>query len=75
MQRAEKNIEELLENLNRTYHRLRQDSIDEELFDVVSGFEAQGTPMRICGEDSRLPKVNQQPGHVKGLASRGALTD
>lgn len=42
MQRAEKNIEELLENLNRTYHRLRQDGIDEELFDVVSGFEAQG---------------------------------
>ncbi len=42
MQRAEKNIDELLENLNRTFHRLRQNSIDEELFDVVSGFEALG---------------------------------
>jgi F-type H+-transporting ATPase subunit gamma len=40
MQRAEKNIEELLEDLNRTFHRLRQSSIDEELFDIVSGFEA-----------------------------------
>jgi len=40
MQRAEKNIDELLENLNRTFHRLRQSGIDEELFDLVSGFEA-----------------------------------
>ena len=40
MQRAEKNIDELLEELNRTFHRLRQSAIDEELFDVVSGFEA-----------------------------------
>ena len=40
MQRAEKNINELLEDLNRTFHRQRQSSIDEELFDVVSGFEA-----------------------------------
>lgn len=40
MQRAEKNIEELLDDLNSTFHRLRQSSIDEELFDVVSGFEA-----------------------------------
>ncbi|MEO6354208.1 MAG: F0F1 ATP synthase subunit gamma, partial [Burkholderiaceae bacterium] len=40
MQRAEKNIDELLEDLNRTFHHLRQSGIDEELFDVVSGFEA-----------------------------------
>ena len=40
MQRAEKNIDESLEDLNRTFHRLRQSSIDEELFDVISGFEA-----------------------------------
>ena len=40
MQRAEKNIEELLEELHSSYHRLRQSSIDEELFDVISGFEA-----------------------------------
>jgi hypothetical protein len=40
MQRAEKNIDELLEDLNGTFHRLRQSGIDEELFDVVAGFEA-----------------------------------
>lgn len=44
MQRAEKNIDELLEDLNRTFHRLRQSAIDEELFDVVSGFEALARP-------------------------------
>jgi F-type H+-transporting ATPase subunit gamma len=40
MQRADKNIDELLEDLSRTFHRLRQSGIDEELFDVISGFEA-----------------------------------
>jgi F-type H+-transporting ATPase subunit gamma len=40
MQRADKNIDELLEDLNRTFHRLRQNGIDEELSDVTSGFEA-----------------------------------
>ena len=40
MQRADKNIDELLENLHGTFHRLRQSGIDEELFDVISGFEA-----------------------------------
>ena len=40
MQRADKNIDESLEELNRTFHRLRQGRIDEELFDVISGFEA-----------------------------------
>jgi F-type H+-transporting ATPase subunit gamma len=30
----------LLEQLHGTFHRLRQSGIDEELFDVVSGFEA-----------------------------------
>jgi len=40
MQRAEKNIEELLDDLGHKFNRLRQDSIDEELFDIVSGFES-----------------------------------
>lgn len=42
MQRAEKNIQELLEELNLTYHQLRQNTIDEELFDVIAGAEAMG---------------------------------
>jgi len=40
MERADQNINELLETLHGTFHRLRQAGIDEELFDVVSGFEA-----------------------------------
>jgi F-type H+-transporting ATPase subunit gamma len=40
MQRADKNIDDLLEHLHGTFHRLRQSGIDEELFDVISGFEA-----------------------------------
>lgn len=40
MQRAEKNIEELQEELHRSYHHQRQSGIDEELFDLVGGFEA-----------------------------------
>ena len=40
MQRADKNIDELLERLHGTFHRLRQSGIDEELFDVLSGVEA-----------------------------------
>jgi F-type H+-transporting ATPase subunit gamma len=40
MQRAEKNIDEMEEGFSFAYNGLRQGSIDEELFDVVSGFEA-----------------------------------
>ena len=43
MQRAEKNINELLDDLKQKFNRLRQSSIDEELFDVISGFEALKT--------------------------------
>jgi F-type H+-transporting ATPase subunit gamma len=46
MQRAEKNIKEILEDLNRTFFRIRQEAIDEELFDVVAGFEALKGPVR-----------------------------
>jgi F-type H+-transporting ATPase subunit gamma len=40
MQRADRNIDELLEDLGGTFHRIRQSGIDAELFDVVSGFDA-----------------------------------
>jgi F-type H+-transporting ATPase subunit gamma len=46
MQRADTNINDLLETLHGAFHRLRQGGIDEELFDVVAGFEAlTGPPM------------------------------
>ena len=44
MQRADKNIDDLLETLHGTFHQLRQSGIDEELFDVISGFEALSGP-------------------------------
>ena len=44
MERADRNIDELLEDLNGKFHRLRQSGIDAELFDVISGFEALGGP-------------------------------
>ena len=40
MQRAEKNIDDLVEDLNQKFRRLRQSSIDEELFDVLAGYES-----------------------------------
>ncbi len=40
MERADKNIDDLLQNLNGTFYGLRQSGIDAELFDVISGFEA-----------------------------------
>ena len=46
MQRAESNIGELLEDLTRMFHRQRQSAIDEELFDVISGFEALSAAQR-----------------------------
>ena len=41
MQRAEKNIGDNLQVLTQTFHRQRQDAIDDELFDLVAGFEAR----------------------------------
>lgn len=40
MDRADRNIDEMLGTLNDTLHRLRQAKIDEELSDVISGFKA-----------------------------------
>ncbi len=40
MQRAEKNIREMIEDFRYRYNSLRQEKISEELFEVVAGFEA-----------------------------------
>jgi F-type H+-transporting ATPase subunit gamma len=40
MQRAEENIESVTDEFQRSLNRLRQSSIDEELFDVVAGFNS-----------------------------------
>jgi F-type H+-transporting ATPase subunit gamma len=46
MQAAERNIEERMEEMNAAYRRKRQESITEELLDVVAGFEAMSTGRR-----------------------------
>jgi F-type H+-transporting ATPase subunit gamma len=45
MQRADRNINDLLDSLHSEFNQLRQSSIDEELFDVIAGFEALGGPV------------------------------
>jgi F-type H+-transporting ATPase subunit gamma len=40
MERADRNISELQSDLSGRFNRMRQSRIDEELFDVISGFEA-----------------------------------
>jgi F-type H+-transporting ATPase subunit gamma len=50
MQAAERNIEERLGEMNADYRRKRQDSITEELLDLVSGFEAL-KPAERLGQD------------------------
>jgi F-type H+-transporting ATPase subunit gamma len=51
MERADRNIDDLLEDMNGRFHQLRQSGIDAELFDVISGFEALGRvfPIRHKG--------------------------
>lgn len=44
MQRAERNIGDLVEELTRAFNQTRQTSIDEELFDLLGGFEALSQP-------------------------------
>jgi F-type H+-transporting ATPase subunit gamma len=44
MTRAEKNIKDRSAELKQTFSRLRQSSIDEELFDVIAGFNALTPP-------------------------------
>jgi F-type H+-transporting ATPase subunit gamma len=44
MQRAEKNIDQLLKDLQSAFHRVRQAGIDEELFDVVAAYEGRSRP-------------------------------
>lgn len=54
MQRAEKNIDDMLEELTRLYNERRQTGIDEELFDVVSGFQSLGDN---SGTDTKAPAI------------------
>jgi F-type H+-transporting ATPase subunit gamma len=65
MERADRNIDGLLEQLRGNFHRLRQSGIDEELFDVISGFEAIST---VAGRRTRAASRSQigAPGGTGG---------
>ena len=56
MQRADRNIAELLTALGARFHRLRQSGIDEELFDLIAGFDAMAPQA-----DSFKPKSAAHP--------------
>ena len=49
MQRADRNIGDLLEGLHASFHQQRQAGIDAELFEVIAGFDA------LSGTGARLP--------------------
>ena len=74
MQRADKNIDELLEDLNGTFHRVRQSGIDEELFDVISGFEALSKEKAHSGKDKMKTQYQGllRAGREKGQTGRVA---
>ena len=55
MERADRNIDQLLTDLQGSFHRLRQSDIDEELFDVIAGFEALQPTPRVAGPAARSP--------------------
>jgi hypothetical protein len=59
MQRAEKNIDGILGDLNLKLHRIRQESIDEELFDVIAGYEALTGDQRGHAEAVCIRIVNR----------------
>lgn len=60
MERADKNISEMLAQLNSAFQQLRQTGIDEELFDVISGFEALTTsrPRRMDGGEGQIQSLS-----------------
>jgi F-type H+-transporting ATPase subunit gamma len=56
MERADKNIDDLLETLHGAFHRIRQAGIDEELFDVIAGFEALSKERSLGTRSERTSK-------------------
>jgi F-type H+-transporting ATPase subunit gamma len=60
MQRAQRNIDDLLEVLQTAFHQKRQTSIDAELFDVISGFEVLADQHMVALRESLVgPSANR----------------
>ncbi|CAN5898468.1 F0F1 ATP synthase subunit gamma [soil metagenome] len=58
MDRADRNIDDMLGTLDDSLHRMRQARIDEELSDVISGFKALAA---------------QEPGDLSGSVNAGSV--
>ncbi|MFJ1256019.1 F0F1 ATP synthase subunit gamma [Cupriavidus sp. CuC1] len=54
MERADKNIDELLASLHGRFQRQRQGSIDEKLFDVTAGYEALSNGEPVHGRQASM---------------------
>lgn len=61
MQAAEHNIEEHLDMLRLRYHQRRQDTITEELMDIISGFEAFAAEEPACQSSFKTPALSNLP--------------
>lgn len=55
MQRADHTIKDLLQSFSKTFHQLRKDDIDEELFDLISSFDVLKKTARKPESNFRLP--------------------
>jgi len=60
MQAAEKNIQDHLGRLALDYHQKRQQSITEELLDIVAGFETSTADSRRTGKAGGHPGAGRQ---------------
>ena len=69
MERANKNIDELVETLHGTFHRIRQSGIDEELFDVISGFEALTVTKTAESSGATQSGATRKPRPLNSLGS------
>jgi len=69
MERADQNISELLDGLRGRFNQLRQSGIDEELFDVISGFEA----LASARNPPALEKTVGRPRFSGGRTPQGGL--
>ncbi len=60
MERADRNIGELLETLQGRFHHLRQAGIDAELFDVIAGYEALGRKQKAGVRTSNVNRLQTE---------------
>ncbi|MEO8753580.1 MAG: F0F1 ATP synthase subunit gamma [Casimicrobiaceae bacterium] len=74
MQRADRNIGELLTQLNAKFHQMRQSGIDEELFDVIAGFDALAPHAALRGPAGRT-RAAQAPRRAPPHPSPGVPTE